>query len=297
MRIVILIIYFAMALDYFSLKCFLTVAETQNITKSADIVGRTQSAVSQQITRLEMLLGKPLFDRNKDMSLTEDGQLFLLYAKKISALQQEALSHIQDNTIYKTIHFGFSEDLASFFVPHLFEAFNKMHPNILLNMVGGHSADIFEKFSNKSLDICVVKELIENKSVKPKLLYQDDLVWVCQANTDLQKTTDFLPLILSPFPSILTSRVCAILEKHDLKYRLILSSNSFASKLSATEHGMGIMVAPSSHILGNDKLDVIQNLPKLGKVIIGAYSLIDGSIENDLMTLIDNILRKNGLLS
>jgi len=86
-----------MALDYFSLKCFLTVAETQNITKSADIVGRTQSAVSLQITRLETLLGKPLFDRDKDMALTEDGQLFLLYAKKISALQQEALRPGQEH--------------------------------------------------------------------------------------------------------------------------------------------------------------------------------------------------------
>lgn len=71
-----------MALDYFSLKCFLTVAETQNITKSADIVGRTQSAISQQITRLETLLGKLLFDREKDMTLTEDGQLFCFMQKK-----------------------------------------------------------------------------------------------------------------------------------------------------------------------------------------------------------------------
>lgn len=285
-----------MALDYFSLKCFLTVAETQNITRSADIVGRTQSAVSQQITRLEALLGKILFDRDKDMALTNDGQLFLLYAKKISALQQEALWHIQDNKNYKTIDFGFSEDLASFFVPHLFELFNATHPNILFNMVAGHSADILEKFSNKLLDMCVVKELIENKSLKPKLCYQDDLVWLCKKNTGLQKFDDFLPLILSPFPSILSSRVFSILDKHDLKYRVILSSNSFACKLSATEFGMGVMVAPSSHILDNSKLDIIETLPILGNVFIGAYSLIDGSIENDLMMLIDNILSIKNLL-
>lgn len=285
-----------MALDYFSLKCFLTVAETQNITRSADIVGRTQSAVSQQITRLEALVGKPLFDRDKDMVLTDDGQLFLLYAKKISALQQEALRHIQDNKIYKTIHFGFSEDLASFFVPHLFESFNAIYPNILLNMVAGHSADILEKFSNKSLDVCVVKELSENKSVKPKLCYQDDLVWLCKAKTDLQKFDYFFPLILSPFPSILSSRVFGLLDKNQLKYRVILSSNSFACKLSATEFGMGVMVAPSSHIRGNSKLDVIEKLPNLGKVLIGTYSLIDGSIENDLIMLIDNIFRAKGLL-
>lgn len=285
-----------MALDYFSLKCFLTVAETQNITRSADIVGRTQSAVSQQITRLEGLVGKPLFDRDKDMALTDDGQLFLLYAKKISALQQEALRHIQDNKLYKTIDFGFSEELASFFVPHLFESFHAVHPNIFLNMVAGNSADIMERFSNKSLDMCVVKELTENKSVKPTLCYQDDLVWLSRANTDLQKYDDFLPLILSPFPSTLSSRVFGLLDKHALKYRLILSSNSFACKLAATEFGMGVMVAPCSHIIGNNKISALEGLPDLGKVLLTTYSLIDGSIENDLIMLIDNILRAKGLL-
>jgi len=207
-----------------------------------------------------------------------------------------ALRHVQDNKIYKTIDFGFSEDLASFFVPHLFESFHPTHPNILLNMVAGHSTDILEKFSNKFLDICVVKELTENKSLKPKRCYPDDLVWLCKANTDFKKNDYFLPLILSPFPSILSSRVFDLLDEHHLKYRVILSSHSFACKLSATEFGMGVMVAPYSHILGNRQLEVIKTLPQLGKVLIDTYSRVDGSIENDLIMLVDKILCAKGLM-
>ncbi|MDF1646528.1 MAG: LysR family transcriptional regulator [Legionellaceae bacterium] len=279
-----------MALDYFSLKCFLTVATTRNITKSADIVGRTQSAVSQQLTRLEELLGKTLFDRNRDMCLTESGKLFFLYAQKISRLQQEALTHIQDNLAYKTLHFGFSDELAPFIVPHLFNAFSAAHPNVLLNMVSGQSTDILEQYSNKKLDICLIKEVQIKPGMQPKLCFQDELAWICQANIDLNKLDTFVPLILSSSTSTLYGRTLNSLDKHNIKYRTILSSNSFACKLSAVESGMGVMVASQSHVSINSKVDSLNHLPKLGKVLFNTYAIDESLVEADLIQLISHTL-------
>lgn len=65
-----------MSLDTVTLQCFLAVAETQSFTKAALRVGRTQSAISQQIAKLEQLIEKPLILRGRELSLTPDGELF-----------------------------------------------------------------------------------------------------------------------------------------------------------------------------------------------------------------------------
>lgn len=65
-----------MNIDTVTLQSFISLAETGSFTKTAEQVGRTQSAISQQIAKLENILGKPLFNRGKFFSLTKDGELF-----------------------------------------------------------------------------------------------------------------------------------------------------------------------------------------------------------------------------
>ncbi|MDF1930862.1 LysR family transcriptional regulator [Legionella pneumophila] len=77
-----------MSIDTITLQCFLAVAETQSFTKAAQRVGRTQSAISQQIAKLENLIEKPLINRGRELSLTTDGEIFLGYAKRIYELHQ-----------------------------------------------------------------------------------------------------------------------------------------------------------------------------------------------------------------
>lgn len=68
-------------LDVDLLKTFAVLAETGNFTRTAEEVGRTQSAVSMQVKRLEELVGKPLIARvGRTNSLTSDGQMMLDYA-------------------------------------------------------------------------------------------------------------------------------------------------------------------------------------------------------------------------
>ncbi len=72
-----------MNIDTIALQCFIAVAETLSFTKAAERVGRTQSAISQQISKLENLMGHTLIARGKHPSLTAEGALFLIYSRKI----------------------------------------------------------------------------------------------------------------------------------------------------------------------------------------------------------------------
>jgi len=77
-----------MAIDTISAQCFIAVADTGSFTKAASQVGRTQSAVSQQIAKLENFVGKQLFVRGKIFSLTKEGEIFSGYIRQIFALHR-----------------------------------------------------------------------------------------------------------------------------------------------------------------------------------------------------------------
>ena len=79
------------ALDLDVLAMLVAVADTGNITRAAEVVHRTQSAVSMQIKTLENALGKPLFVRKpRSVTLTQDGEVLLTYARRMLALRDEA---------------------------------------------------------------------------------------------------------------------------------------------------------------------------------------------------------------
>src|SRR5947199_7321825 len=80
-------------LDVDQLRTFLAIVETGSFTRAAEIVHKTQSAVSMQMKRLEERLERPIFARDGRASkLTEDGDRLLDYARRIVKLNVEALA-------------------------------------------------------------------------------------------------------------------------------------------------------------------------------------------------------------
>ncbi|MEM9636727.1 MAG: LysR family transcriptional regulator, partial [Pseudomonadota bacterium] len=78
------------------LRSFLAVAAHRNFTQAARAVGRTQSAVSLQIKRLEDIVGKRLFERSRhSVAISPAGEALMVYANRILAANDAALSHIQ----------------------------------------------------------------------------------------------------------------------------------------------------------------------------------------------------------
>ena len=87
-------------IDVDQLRTFIAIVETGSFTKAAEVVHKTQSAVSMQMKRLEERLGKAIFARDGRASkLTEDGDRLLDYARRIIKLNVEALAAFDDNEL------------------------------------------------------------------------------------------------------------------------------------------------------------------------------------------------------
>ncbi|MDE2005241.1 MAG: LysR family transcriptional regulator, partial [Rhodospirillales bacterium] len=118
------------ALDPDLLRAFVLIAEGSSFTDAAAVVGRTQSAVSMQIKRLEDALGQKVFHRGKGNApeLTPHGQFLLGRARQILALNDEVVSTFRAPRIAGTVRLGTPDDYAFGYLPPVLRRFADTHP-------------------------------------------------------------------------------------------------------------------------------------------------------------------------
>lgn len=246
-----------MSLDTVTLQCFLAVAETQSFTKAALRVGRTQSAISQQIAKLEQLVEKQLITRGRELSLTPDGEVFLGYAKRIYELHRESLDRFKAPELEGELRFGLPEDFASMMLSDVLVEFSRLHPRVMLNVECDLTLRLMERFEQGEFDLILIKTNLENQISKSIKVWNEPVEWVGKKEllTDLGEKK-VIPLILSPAPCVYRVNVLDAFHQHDLRWRLAFSSPSYAGKMAAVRAGLGITAIQRSMIPNDlDKLN------------------------------------------
>src|ERR687884_1129140 len=123
-------------LDPDQLRTFIAIAETGSFTRAADIVHKTQSAVSMQMKRLEERLNRPIFARDGRASkLTEDGERLLDYARRIIKLNVEALAAFDDAELTGRVRLGLPDDYADRYLPEILARFARAHPRAEVTVI------------------------------------------------------------------------------------------------------------------------------------------------------------------
>src|SRR3954454_18097482 len=144
-------------LDIDQLRTFVAISDTGSFTKAADIVHKTQSAVSMQMKRLEERLGRPIFARDGRASkLTEDGERLLDYARRIIKLNLEALAAFSDAELTGRVRLGVPDDYADRYLPEIMARFSRAYPGVDLTMVCEPSSDLAERIQADELDLAII---------------------------------------------------------------------------------------------------------------------------------------------
>lgn len=265
-----------MNIDTMTLQFFLAVAETRNITRAANRVGRTQSAISQQMAKLESMIGKPLFVRGKDFHLTPEGEIFLGYARKLYALHRETIDRFKEPELHGEFRFGLPENFASVYLSEILVEFFRIHPRIFINIECDLTLNLYERFKRNELDMVLLKMNRPEEIPFGVDVYSEELEWVHQANLMIEENEP-IPLILSPEPCVYRAKALKALESAQIKWRVVFSSPSFTSLIAAVNAGLGITVLPRTMIPA--ELEVMQDstLPKLDDAHL---CLLKHSIDN-----------------
>lgn len=264
--------------DTLVLKSFIAIAETGTFSQAADVIGRTQSALSLQIKKLEEGLGCPLFDRSaRRVILTHQGEIFLGYAKRIMQLHWEAYSRLKEPDVEGEIRLGTPEDFATHYLPDVLSTFRQHHPRVQLNVSCDLTLNLIEGFRLGRYDVILVKR--DPKAAKGGTkVWREPLVW---AAADHHKPETPLSLVLSPQPCIYRARALAALDKAKKPWRIGYTSPSLAGTIAAVKAGLGITVLPANMLPTG--IHPIRSMPELADAEIALMKRDDLSKASEML--------------
>jgi DNA-binding transcriptional LysR family regulator len=242
-------------LDIDQVRAFVTIAEVRNFTRAGALLGRSQSAVSLQLKRLEERLGVSLLLRDpRRVSLTHDGEAMLPQAVRLIRCNDEMLAGLGSSALEGEVRLGAPEDFATLHLPGVLGRFAQAHPKVRLNVTCDLTLNLIEALNQGSLDMALIKREPIGPDVGIRV-WREPLVWVAAA-PKIIRAGDVLPLIVAPSPCVYRRRAIAALETGGLGWRIAYTSPSLAGQHAALRAGLGVTVLPREmvpqdlHVIG-----------------------------------------------
>jgi len=253
------------------LRTFLALAETGSFSRTGVLVGRSQSAVSEQIRKLEDMFGRVLLERTtRHVRLTAEGEKFLQHARAMVAQADAMLARFRAPDIEGEVRFGSPEDFASAYLPDILGVFAAAHPAVELHVTCQLTLPLVEDFEAGEQDLIIVKQDPERRYTSSRPLWRERLVWVAAASlTPIFRDATRgrpLPLVLSPSPCVYRNRATRTLEGAGVTWSGVFTSPSFAGQAAAVRAGLGYAVMPRAMV--PPELSVLRDWPELAEVEI-----------------------------
>jgi DNA-binding transcriptional LysR family regulator len=146
-------------LDLAALRALLTVAETGGVTRAAARLNLTQSAVSMQIKRLEEAVGQPLLDRTgRGVATTAQGDLLLSYARRMLALNDEAMGRMTGDAWEGELVLGAPHDVVYPHIPGVLARFARSHPRVRVTLVSSITRKLKDRLARGEADLILTTE-------------------------------------------------------------------------------------------------------------------------------------------
>ena len=252
------------------LRSFVAVAAHKNFTKAGSVVGRTQSAVSLQIKRLEETVGKRLFDRSRNsVSITQTGETLLVFANRILNANDAALSHINSPAAEGLVRIGAPDDYATILLPPILALFSNEHPLVQFEVTCDNASDLLPMLDNGELDLVVATH--PQDDVGGKIARREPLHWV--ASTDyVDDPEEKLSLVLFPNGCVCRDIALNALNNTERDWRVAYSTRSLALIEQAILSGHCVSVMEASIIPPTlSIIDQMSEFPSLPEVVISVH--------------------------
>jgi DNA-binding transcriptional LysR family regulator len=242
-----------------------------SLERVAQHVGRTVSAVSWQLKRLESQCGRPLFRKvGRRLTLTEDGEAVLGYGRRMLALNDDLLQKLSGGAHPLAVRIGVPQDVADRALVRALVRFGRSHPGVDLRVTVGRNAEVAELIGRGELDLAIAFEPMPGGA--GELVGEVPLRWLGSLEVRWDGTTP-LPLALFEPPCIFRRAALDALDHARLPWRPAFSSPSLSGLWAAVAAGLAVTVrselgAPSGIIPLPP--DAMPPLPSLGLWIYGA---------------------------
>lgn len=230
-------------LDPDLLRAFVVVAERLSFTRAAEQLNRTQATVSLQVKRLEERIGVALFRRSTArVELTAAGEGFLVDARRILALNEQAIARVSNQRVAGHVRIGVMEDYGTKILPRLLADIARRFPLVQVDMEIGLTARLLKRLGS-SFDAVIAMHPEGASEGEP--ICRERAVWAA-ARAHAVEELDPLPVALSDPDCLFRAWAVEALNEAGRPWRLAYVSPSLAATEAIVEQGLAVTVVKGS---------------------------------------------------
>lgn len=224
------------------LRTFVVGVELGSFALAARKLGRSPSALSAQLRRLEEQAGAPVFRKSgRGLALTAVGETLLAYARRLLELDDEAAIAVRGVEVEGWVRFGTQEDLGAGLLPAVLRRFARAHPKVRIEARVARNAELLQRVKSASLDLALVWG-DGGAAPNGEHLVQLPMCWIGANEFMPASRSSPLPLAVIESPCQFRDAATAALDRARIPWRLAFTSASLGGVWAATSAGVGLTV-------------------------------------------------------
>jgi DNA-binding transcriptional LysR family regulator len=239
------------------LRYFVAVGEELHFSRAAKRLNVSQPPLSQQIRRLEEILGYPLLARtSRSVSLTAAGQEFLERARRTLRNVQRDIEEARSigRGEVGSLHVGFVGSGVLVTLPAIFQAYRAAYPRVRLHLHESFTASVLEGLENGSLDAGILRDADAREGLHMQCILSEPYVGVVPVGHKCARQRSITPAALREDPFVYYPRSAgetayekplAIFEAHGFRPRVVQEAGNWLTILRLVGAGLGVTIAPA----------------------------------------------------
>jgi len=245
------------------LRTLVVTQELGGFGRAAGPLGRTPSAISLQMKRLQDEVGVPLFrHEGRRTLLTEQGEIAVRYARRLLELNDEMVDTLRGASLTGAVRIGFAQDFVDAVLPLALARFNSLYPLVRLEVKVERNAWLESEIEAGRLDVALT--LGNPKRPTGKKIGELPLAWIAGPGFKA-KEDEPLPLALFEEPCVFRRHATDALDGVGRSWRVAMTSPSVAGLWAAVGAGLGVTVR--ARVGAPAALDVTPaGLPPMGTI-------------------------------
>ncbi|QPG61877.1 LysR family transcriptional regulator [Pseudomonas sp. BIGb0427] len=245
------------------LRTFVTGVEFNSFAKAADRLGRSTSAVSAQLKKLEEQVGTPVLTKSgRGLALTPTGETLLSHARRLLELNDGIFQTLHESQTAGTARLGLQEDFGEHFLSDILRRFVQTYPRVNLEVRIARNAELLALVESADLDLALTWDT-EHLSPYATRLGETQMHWIGARDMPLLAALDdsSLPLIMFDAPCALRSAATQALDAAQIPWRIALTSPSVGGIWAAVAAGLGLTLRTRIGLPSH--LTVVSGLPPM----------------------------------
>jgi DNA-binding transcriptional LysR family regulator len=248
-----------------SLRTLVVAQDLGGFGRASERLGRTPSAISLQMKRLQEEIGVPLFRKQgRKTLLTEQGEIALRYARRVLELNDEMIDTLRGSSLSGGIRIGFGQDFVATILPLVLARFSALYPLVKLEITVDLGQVLIQEIEAGDLDLVLMLGGSQKKTAH--LLSELPLQWIASPSFKDRKQQP-LPMALFKPPCGCQTPGLEALESAGRPWRVAMTSPSLTGLWAAVSAGLGLTTRAELGLPANvQTIDL--GLPPLGNIPI-----------------------------